>query len=339
MKKIILLLFLSSSLLFAGGSQESTSALSVKSDSNILIAYFTWAENTNISDEEASLSSELAHLRAMGDKVDSISSASVVLPGNVAKMARQIQSFTRGDLYSIQVEDAYPSIYDECLDRASEEKSQSARPALKGSIDITAYEIIFLGFPNWWYTAPMAIFSFLESNDFSGKTIVPFISHGSGGIASSVRDISRVLPENVMISEPLGIHRDEIENSETIINTWLKSLGFEEAEETTMKINLTDNELSKELESYLPLTLSFSDFNNTEKIAYLPDSINLELSKGEGGHAPKIGDICIYGPWGNLCIFYKDYHYSEDLYYLGTIDNIESYLAESSFDATLTTGN
>ena len=102
--------------------------------SPILIAYFTWADNTVVEDEEASLQSALQHYSNMGDSasgVDASSSASLIVPGNTAIMAGFIRDSVDGDLFSIQVEELYPSNYEECLDRAADELDEEARPALK----------------------------------------------------------------------------------------------------------------------------------------------------------------------------------------------------------------
>lgn len=110
----------------------------------ILIAYFTWAENATDT-----------------SGVDATTSASVQAPGNVAQMAAWIQQETGGDLFSIRVEEPYSADYDECLDRAADEKAENARPVLvEEDMDMAGYDTVFLGFPNWWYSAPMAVFSF-----------------------------------------------------------------------------------------------------------------------------------------------------------------------------------
>lgn len=72
------------------------------------------------------------------------------------------------------------------------------------------------------------------------------------------------------------------------------------------------------LYAMLPLELTFEDFNGTEKISYTPKT--LEVGENEGGHAPTVGDLCIYVSWGNLCIFYQGWNYSDDLVYIGHID-------------------
>lgn len=110
-------------------------------------------------------------------------------------MAAWIHDEIGGDVFSIQVNEPYPADYNECLDRVADEKSQNARPVLKNKVEkIEKYDIIFIGYPNWRYTAPMAVFSFLEEYDLSGKRVVLFCSHGAGGLASSVKDISTHCP-------------------------------------------------------------------------------------------------------------------------------------------------
>lgn len=186
------------------------------SETNILIAYFTWAENTRVENPEAV-------------DVDAITSASVLAPGNTAKMAGWIQERVGGDLFSIVVTEPYSEDYDECLDRAADEKAAGARPELVNHVEnMEDYDVIFLGFPNWWYTAPMAVFSFIEEYDLSGKTIIPFCAHGTGGLASSVIDITDALPDSVEVLEPIGVYRRDVDFAQPVINEWLDSLDYME---------------------------------------------------------------------------------------------------------------
>lgn len=310
---------------------------------HILIAYFSWADNTVVEDEEAAVRSALSHYESVGDRgnysdVDAVASASVVAPGNTAKMARWIQEYVGGDLFPIVVTEPYPDNYDECLDRAADEKAENARPELVEHLDnIDDYDVIFLGFPNWWYTAPMAVFSFIEDYDLSDKTIVPFCAHGTGGIASSVKDITAALPDSAEVLEPLGVYRAEVGQSQSEVNKWLANLGFEEKEEETeemenkerklkmiidgqeISITLYDTPAANALYDMLPLELSFEDFNGIEKISYLPQELPTE---GEpDGCDPDAGDLCLYAPWGNLSVFYQDFRYSDSLIMLGHIDS------------------
>lgn len=187
----------------------------LQGQNNILIAYFTWADNTIIANPELV-------------DVDAVTSASVLDPGNVARMASWIQKETGGNMFSIQVIEPYSSDYDECLNRAANEKADSSRPALKAKVEnLGNYDTIFLGYPNWWYTAPMAIFSFIEENDLANKKIVLFCSHGTGGVARSVRDIRGALPETAGVERNvLGIYRDDIPTGEERVKNWLSTIGY-----------------------------------------------------------------------------------------------------------------
>lgn len=296
------------------------------SDSDILIAYFTWADNTHV-DKPDSID------------VDATTSASVLPPGNAAKIADWINQRVGGDLFSITVKEPYSSDYDECLNRAAEEKAANARPELANHVEnMEQYDVIFLGFPNWWYTVPMAIHTFLEEYDFSGKTVIPFCTHGTGGLASTIQDIKKDLPQDVTLLDPIGIYRPDVDSSQDEVNKWLDGMGYTEDYKVqsnednnigkTIKLIINDKTYSAQLYNspaadslygMLPLTLTFEDFNRIEKIAYLNDSLDIE---GEpDGFQPVKGDLCLYAPWGNLSVFYQDFRYSEQLISLGHIED------------------
>ena len=183
----------------------------------ILIAYFTWAENTVVAD-----TAEL--------DVDATTSASVLAPGHVAQMAGWIQSETGGDLFSIVAAEPYSSDYDECLDRAADEKADSARPTLTGIVgNMADYNVIFLGYPDWWGTCPMAVFTFLDSYDFTGKAVIPFCAHGTSGLAASVRDIRAALP-GVTVLDAVGVQRPgmdtPLDTARSTVTSWLADLEY-----------------------------------------------------------------------------------------------------------------
>ena len=183
-----------------------------QSDGNgILVAYFSWANNALID-----------------GPVDAVTSPSVTAPGHVSQLASWIQEETGGDLFSIQVTDPYPSDWDQCLARANEERSQNARPQLTGSVEnMDAYDVVFLGYPNWWYGAPMALLSFIEENDLADKQIYLFCSHGTGGLAGSVEDIAQVLPESTVLSENVfDVYEEDAYASQELIQSCLDELGY-----------------------------------------------------------------------------------------------------------------
>lgn len=183
----------------------------------ILISYFTWAENTVVDDPSAV-------------DVDATTSASVLAPGHVAQIAVWIQAKTGGDLFSIITADPYSSDYDECLGRAADEKADNTRPVLSSSVgNMDEYDVVFLGYPDWWATCPMAVFTFLDSYDFTEKTVIPFCAHGTSGLASSVRDIRAVLPD-VTVLDAVGVQRPGMDTplstAQATVETWLDSLEY-----------------------------------------------------------------------------------------------------------------
>ena len=185
-----------------------------KEKPRVLIAYFTWAENTHVADPSAV-------------DPDAATSASVLPPGNTARLAGWIQERTGGDLFSIRVKEPYSSDYDECLNRAAEEKASHARPELVGRVEhMEDYDVIFLGYPNWWYTLPMPVMTFLESYDFSDKTVIPFCAHGTGGLAESVGDLRAALPASANVGVPIGVYRPDVAGAEPRIDEWLARAGW-----------------------------------------------------------------------------------------------------------------
>lgn len=145
----------------------------------------------------------------------------------VANVAGWIQKRTGGDLFPIRVKESYSSDYEECLARAAEEKAENARPELAARVrNMDDYDVVFLGYPNWWYTLPMPVLSFLEEYDFSGKTVIPFCAHGTGGLAESVSDLRAALPASAQVGEPIGVYRPEVDGAESRIDAWLASAGW-----------------------------------------------------------------------------------------------------------------
>lgn len=196
-------------------TSQNINALNISNTQNkILIAYFTWSDNTVVENPDSI-------------DVDAETSASVLSPGNAELIANWIAEETRGDLFSIKTQNKYSSDYDECLNQARKERDNNERPALVGRVNnIDDYDVIFLGFPNWWYTCPMAVFTFVESYDLEGKTIIPFCTHGTGGLSRTIRDLKNLLPENCEVLEPIGVYRPEVKNSKSRVLDWLRKLGY-----------------------------------------------------------------------------------------------------------------
>lgn len=191
----------------AMGSDEENAAPSP--DGYILIAYFSWAENND------------GRFAA-----DAAAASSLTRPGNVEDLALFLDSFLEADLFSIQVEDPYPASWDECLERANDERREGVHPSLISRVEnIEEYEIVFIGYPNWWYGIPMALYTFFEENNLAGKDVYLFCSHGTGGLARSVEQIEEAIPESNIVSVfDINEHRAHTGSGE--VRTWLSELGF-----------------------------------------------------------------------------------------------------------------
>ena len=159
--------------------------------------------------------------------------------GNTEIVAEMIQKTVGGDLFEIETVKEYPVDYTECTEVAKEELRANARPELKKMPEsIDAYDVIFLGYPCWWGTMPMAVYTFLEHFDFTGKKIVPFCTHEGSRMGGSVNQIKKSAPGAIVL-EGLPIHGAEAAQSEGEVSVWAeKSLSAEAGEAGFIKRTL-----------------------------------------------------------------------------------------------------
>ena len=288
-------------------------------ESSVLIAYFSWAENA-----------------VLEEGVDAMTSPSVSDPGNVQQLAGWIQEETGGELFSIQVTDPYPSDWGACLERANEERGQDARPALvEPQVEnLDSYDTVFLGYPNWWYGVPMALLTFLEENDLSGKDVYLFCSHGTGGLARSVEIITEAAPEANISDNIFDCYEEDAPASQGDIQAWVGELGFSQPQNTTeteeenvetSQISVTcgdmqvvyalnDSPAAQGLLSQLPLTVEVEDFSTNEKVFYPPQELDTsDTPLAEGG----AGTLAYYAPWGDVVLFYDSFSANSSLFELG----------------------
>lgn len=290
-------------------------------ESSVLIAYFSWAENA-----------------VLEEGVDAMTSPSVSDPGNVQQLAGWIQEETGGELFSIQVTDPYPSDWDACLERANEERGQDARPALvEPQVEnLEQYDRVFLGYPNWWYGVPMALLTFLEENDLSGKDVYLFCSHGTGGLARSVEIITEAAPEANISDNIFDCYEEDAPVSQENIQAWVAELGLSQPQETTSSeteesnvetnqisvtcgdtqvvYELNDSPAAQSLLSQLPLTVEVEDFSTNEKVFYPPQELDTsDTPLAEGG----AGTLAYYAPWGDVVLFYDSFSANSSLFELG----------------------
>lgn len=148
--------------------------------------------------------------------------------GNTRTIAEQIHNNVDSDLFEIVTINPYPDDYDTLVDLAKKEQTENARPELASHVeDMDSYDVIFIGYPNWWGTMPMAVFTFLEEYDFSGKMIVPFCTHAGSGLGSSESDIAKLLPDATLL-KGLAVRGSSVdsEQAQRDVIRWLRELGF-----------------------------------------------------------------------------------------------------------------
>ena len=179
-----------------------------------LVVYFTYGENA-----------------ALPDGVDVSASASIqpwngALTGNTGVVADMIAQATGADLFSIRTVEQYPDTYDATIDQGQQEQSDGARPELATHLEnLDSYDTIFLGFPNWWGDMPMAVYTFLDEVDLSGKTVIPFVTSGGSGFSNTISTIQEMEPQ-ATVQEGLSIGASSATGAQQQVESWLSELGL-----------------------------------------------------------------------------------------------------------------
>ena len=147
--------------------------------------------------------------------------------GNTQKLAKLISDRVGGDFVRIETVQTYPTEYNELADFAKNERDNNIKPELKDlEIDIDDYDTIFIGYPIWWYQMPMAMYTFFDTYNFDGKTIVPFNTHEGSGNGGTYDDIKELEPK-AKVLEGLPIRGGDMANDQSSkVDNWLKELGF-----------------------------------------------------------------------------------------------------------------
>ena len=186
-------------------------------------------ENTSPSSESTS-GSETVEPDSTDDPASSEGNVLIAYfskTGNTETIANMIAGQTGGELFKVETVTPYPEDYDETVDIAREEQDNNARPELSTHVeDMSQYDVIYLGYPNWWGTMPQAMFTFLEEYDFSGKTIVPFCTHGGSALGRSEGDIATLVPGATLL-EGLAVSGSRVDDAQADVEEWLNSLELE----------------------------------------------------------------------------------------------------------------
>lgn len=193
-------------------TSDTNDTITNNSESKILIAYFSLPENADTSG------------------VDAVAGASIVLDnekvlGNTEYMAYAIQEAVDGDLFRIETVQQYPLEHEPLVEMADEEQNSNARPELLNRVEnMEQYDTIFLGYPNWWGDMPMPLYTFLEEYDLSGKTIIPFSSHGGSGFSRTESTIAQMQPNASVSENGLTVSRNDVADSYEDVFQWAENI-------------------------------------------------------------------------------------------------------------------
>lgn len=146
--------------------------------------------------------------------------------GHTRQVANWIHAQAGGDIFEIQTVTPYSSNYDAVVDQAKREQQENARPKLKTHIqNMDEYNVVFLGYPNWWNTIPMPLFTFMEEYNFSGKTIIPFCTNGGGGFGRGVNDMKATI-SNAKFLSGIEIRDSHVKDAKDEVTKWLNKLNI-----------------------------------------------------------------------------------------------------------------
>ena len=146
--------------------------------------------------------------------------------GNTENVAKSIQSQTDSDIFEIVPATPYSDDYDTVVDLAQEEQRSKARPAISGTIkNIADYDVIYVGFPNWWGDMPKILYTFFDTYDLSSKTIALFCTSGGSGLSGTVNEVKSLEP-NATVTEGLHIGSGSSSNPDKAVSEWLNDIGL-----------------------------------------------------------------------------------------------------------------
>ena len=264
-------------------------------------------------------------------KKDHYSSKSVVVyfsaTGTTETIAKKIANESHSDIIEIEPKEKYTKDdlnYNSDCRANKEQNDASSRPEISNDIDVSKYDVIYLGYPIWWGSFPKIILTFIDDNGLTNKTIIPFCTSGSTDISGSVEDL-RKYNSNLNI---LDGKRFSANSSDEDIKEFVNKVE-EKTEVSTLKINIDEKEYTINLENndtvnklleLLPLNVTMSELNDNEKYVYLDHKLP---TNSYSPKTIKAGDVMLYGD-NCLVIFYKTFNTSYSYTKIGHIDNLGS---------------
>lgn len=187
----------------SGMKESENTSSETQTGSNILVAYFSLAgEQYNVG---------------------------VIEEGNTSIIAHMIAEQTGAELFEIEAVTPYPDIHSELLEVSQQEMSENARPEITDTVEnMDEYDTVFIGFPNWWGDMPMIVYNFIESYDFSGKTIIPFCTHGGSGLSGTEGTIADMTGANMVDGFAISgeTAQNDRETSLERVKEWLREVGY-----------------------------------------------------------------------------------------------------------------
>ena len=168
-------------------------------------------------------------LVAFFSRADENYAVGYIKKGNTHIVAEMIAAETEADIFHIETVNPYPANYNECIEVAKREKQSKARPEIKGDVRVEDYDVIFLGYPNWWGEMPMAVYTFIEKHNWQNKIVIPFCTHEGSGLSGTERRIQSTC-EGATVMEGIAIRgytaQNEQETTRKTVQTWIKGFNF-----------------------------------------------------------------------------------------------------------------
>ena len=188
--------------------------------------YFTQKEKTTYRNEEIEMAKILIAFFSRADENYFGGAMRYVKTGNTEIVVNGMKDMIMADSFKIEMKDPYSPVYMTCIEEAKKDLKENARPELISYPDsINAYDTVILAYPNYWGTMPMAVFTFLERYDFSGKTILPLCTNEGSGMGHSESDIKKAAPE-ATVKKGLAVTGSDVENASGAVKKWLSENGL-----------------------------------------------------------------------------------------------------------------
>lgn len=198
----------------------------------LIMTLFTspsYADNCSKADRQQQNQNENKVLVAYFSRTGENYAVGNIKKGNTHIIAEMIAEDTNGKLFEIKTVNSYPEDYHACTDAAKREKENNVRPSLQADIAAEDYEVIFIGFPNWWGDMPMAVYTFIEKHNWKGKTVIPFCTHEGSGLSGTEKSL-KTFCKSANVLQGLAIKGTVAQNSQVqarkSVSSWIKKMNL-----------------------------------------------------------------------------------------------------------------